>query len=92
MTLYIQTADVMKMGMVPSLRVSAIGCNSNVEYFLNAEKLCVPGTSPVISELSNSYTKHFRLHDVHRSVPTPIACSIRSVYTIFHTVPGWEGL
>ena len=44
-------------------------------------KICVQ-TSPVISELSYSYTKRSRLHVVHRSVPTPIACSIRIVQHI----------
>ena len=58
----------------------------------NYENLCAPVTSPVISELSYSYTKRSRLHVVHRSVPTPIACSIRIVHTVFHTVLDWEGL
>ena len=35
------------------------------------ENLCAPVTSPVISELSYSYTKRSRLHVVHRWVPTP---------------------
>ena len=56
-TLYIQTGDVLKTGMVPALSVSAIGCKSNVDYFKNEKNLCAPVTSPVISELSYSYTK-----------------------------------
>ena len=32
------------------------------------------------------------LHVVHYSVPSPIACSIRIVYTVCRTVRGWEGL
>ena len=54
--------------------------------------MCAPVTSPVISELSYSYTKRPLLHVVHHSVPSPIACSIRIVYTVCHTVRGWEGL
>ena len=54
--------------------------------------MCAPVTSPVISELSYSYTKRPLLHVVHHSVPSPIACSIQIVYTVCHTVRGWEGL
>ena len=31
-TLYIQTGGVLKTGTVPTLRVSANGCKSNVDY------------------------------------------------------------
>ena len=54
--------------------------------------LCAPITSPVISELSYSYSKRPLLHVVHHSVLTTIAGSIWIVYTVCHTVLGWEGL
>ena len=55
-----------QMGTVPTLRVSAIDCKSNVEYidFTNDENLCAPVTSPVIGELSYIL--------IHKA--SPIAC------------------
>ena len=91
-TLYYQTGDVLKPGTVPTLRVSAVDCKSNEITLTNDEYLCAPVMSPVISELSYSYTIRPLLHVVHHSVPSPIACSIRIVYTVCHTVRGWEGL
>ena len=84
--LHIQTGDVLKTGTVPTLRVSANGCKSNVDYVNKWRKfVCtrnVPGYQWTVILIHKASPI---LHVVHHSVPSPIACS--RLYTLC-VIPG----